>query len=99
MPAPTIDRALLCRLEEMARLHIPTDRLAVVRERLQRIVDAFEALRDLRTAGVEPTSHAQPSPTPLRQDLPGPVLAPMAVLANAPRSAAGCFLVPRVVDA
>jgi len=99
MPAPTIDRALLCRLEEMARLHIPADRLPVVRERLQRIVEAFAALRDLATAGVDPTPAWTPAPSPLRPDQPGPVLTPSAVLANAPQHAAGCFLVPRVVDA
>jgi len=99
MPAPTIDRALLSHLEEMARLHISTDRLPVVRERLQRIVEAFAALRDLATAGVEPTPASPPSPPPLRPDQPGPVLTPSEVLANAPQHAAGCFLVPRVVDA
>lgn len=99
MPASTIDRALLCRLEELARLHVPADRVTVVRERLQRIVDAFEALRKLDTTGVEPAVPTRPSPPMLRPDHPGPVLAPDEVLANAPRQAAGCFLVPRVVDA
>jgi aspartyl-tRNA(Asn)/glutamyl-tRNA(Gln) amidotransferase subunit C len=99
MPAPTIDRALLSRLEEMARLHIPADRQPVVRERLQRIVEAFAALRDLPTARAEATPSAPPAPTPLRPDQAGPVLTPAEVLANAPQQAAGCFLVPRVVDA
>ena len=99
MPAPTIDRALLRTLEEMARLHLPAERLAVVRERLQRIVLAFEALRDLPTAGVEPAPPPLAPPPCWRADQTGPVLTPEQVLANAPRSAAGCFLVPRVVEA
>lgn len=97
MPAPRIDRALLACLEEMARLRIAPDRNAMVLERLQRIVEAFEALRDLPLAGIE--AGASPSPVGLRADQPGPVLTQAEVLANAPKAAAGSFLVPRVVDA
>jgi len=99
MPAPTIDRALLANLEEMARLHVATDRLTLVCERLQRIVGAFEALRHLPIGDVEPAAADLPLPSPLRADRTGPVLTQEEVLANAPKAAAGCFLVPRVVDA
>ncbi len=98
MPTPpAVDRSLLQNLAGLARLHIQAERQAPLLQRLQRIVEAFEALHDL------PTEVAPPSPSsrslPLRQDRVEAPLPVEQVLANAPRSAAGAFVVPRVVDA
>lgn len=92
---PPIDRALLEHLADLARLQLPPDATAL-RQRLERIVSAFSALQDL-------AAHGPPAPPaaalPLRPDEPEAPLPAATVLANAPRQAAGAFVVPRVVDA
>ena len=96
MNPPVVDRALLQHLAELARLHVPPERQAALLQNAQRVVQAFDALRDLpvpadaETAGVEAT--------PLRPDRAEPPLPLADVLANAPRTAGGMFVVPRVVD-
>ncbi len=96
MTAPSIDRALLRALQGLAQLHIPAEHEGTVRARLQRILEAFAALDRLPADAPAPPPETGVS---LRADVAGPVLTPEQVLANAPRQAAGCFLVPRVVDA
>lgn len=97
MPNPlSIDRALMQHLADLARLHIPTERQALLRERLERIVAAFSALQEAAPTG--DAAGTAPS-LPLRADAIEPPLPVDTVLANAPQHAAGSFVVPRVIDA
>jgi aspartyl/glutamyl-tRNA(Asn/Gln) amidotransferase C subunit len=94
-----IDRRLLEKLAGLARLHLPADRQPTVLQHVQRIIDAFDALRGLPTSPGHGSEYPLPLTLPLRPD---EAQAPMPldqVLANAPRAAAGTFVVPRVVDA
>ena len=93
---PTIDRALMQHLADLARLHIPAERQAALRERLERIVSAFSALQEADAGDSTPPPGR---PLPLRPDEAGAPLPVATVLANAPRHAADQFVVPRVVDA
>ena len=99
MPNPIeFDRAAILRLADLARLHLPAERLPLLRQRLQRLVEAFGALAELPPEALEPPPVAA-APLPLRVDAPEPPMTPAQALANAPRTAGGAFLVPRVVDA
>lgn len=98
MPDMPIDRAELQQLCELARLNLPAEREAEVLGRLQRIVTAFAALRDVATEGVA-TTRSDAAPSTLRPDEPAPPMPRDLVLHNAPQRAADCFVVPRVVDA
>lgn len=93
---PAIDRRLLQRLAELARLHVPAERQTEVLQNMQRVVEAFDALRELPTEPLDPTAGA--GPLPLRGDTAEPPMPLGEVLANAPQTAAGMFVVPRVVD-
>ena len=89
-------------LTQLARLHLPADRLPVLRQRLQRLVDAFGALGELPLPNADQQGGQPVEPQAallLRPDVPLPPLSPEQALANAPQQAAGAFLVPRVVDA
>jgi aspartyl-tRNA(Asn)/glutamyl-tRNA(Gln) amidotransferase subunit C len=92
---PTIDRALMLQLADLARLHIPQERLPALRDRLERIVAAFSALEDADTSCHPPHP---PLPLRLRPDVAGPGLPLSEVFANAPQRAGDSFVVPRVVD-
>lgn len=97
MPHPvSIDRQLMQHLADLARLHIPAERLPTLRERLERIVAAFQTLQDAELTAPAPG----PRPgTPLRDDHTEPPLPVGTVLANAPQQAGDAFVVPRVIDA
>ena len=87
---PALDRAMLRQICDLARLNVPAERQEELLGRLKRVVEAFGSLRDLPE---------QPEGMPLRQDEAEPPLPTATVLKNAPKQAAECFLVPRVVDA
>lgn len=91
---PTIDRALMQHLAELARLHVPAERAATLRQRLERIVAAFSALQPAEAGGEAAAKELR-----LRPDVAGAPLPVTTVLANAPQQAANTFVVPRVVDA
>lgn len=93
---PAIDRALLQKLADLARLHVPTERQPAVLQNLQRIVDAFAAVRTLPAT---PEPGGAPLGLALRRDAAEAPLPLDQVLANAPQQAGGMFVVPRVVDA
>lgn len=97
MPHPvSIDRQLMQHLADLARLHIPAERLPLLRERLERIVAAFQTLQDAELT--TPAPGPRPG-TPLRDDRTEPPLPVATVLANAPQQAGDAFVVPRVIDA
>lgn len=93
---PAFDRALLLRLADLARLHVPAERQSYLLESMRRVVDAFDALRTVEEPS--PIAGSRATPAPLRPDQAEPALALDQVLANAGQTAAGMFVVPRVVD-
>jgi aspartyl-tRNA(Asn)/glutamyl-tRNA(Gln) amidotransferase subunit C len=96
---PSIDRALIQHLAELARLHIPAEQSGPLRQRLESIVNAFSALQDPDLAPPAATAAWSGLPLPLRPDIAGEPLPVATVLANAPQQAASAFVVPRVIDA
>lgn len=83
----------LCRL---SRLQLDDDRRQELGHRLDAVMDSFAALREVPATPTD--SPAMQTPCPLRGDEPAPPLAQETALANAARTAGGCFLVPRVVE-
>ncbi len=98
MPPPTIDRALMQQLAELARLHLGSDKLPMLRARLDRVLAAFSSLGEHVPADAgDPAAPA--TALPLRADEPEAPLPLDTVLRNAPQRAGGAFVVPRVIDA
>lgn len=98
MTEPTIDRRLVHELAELARLELTPQQEDRAVARLGRIAGILAALREAPLEAVEPSPYAQDLRPVLRPDEPEACLAEDEVLANAPRTAAGCFLVPRTVE-
>lgn len=105
MPNPIeFDRTTIQHLADLARLHLTADRLPLLRQRLQRLVDAFGAVVEgpdlvADAAGSPDPGLAESTPRSLRPDLPLPPMRQDEALANASKTAGGAFLVPRVIDA
>lgn len=92
MTADPTDLDALCRA---ARLDLDAPARARLGERLARVTAAFAALQTLDLGDDPP---AADRPLRLRVDEPGPCLPLERVLGNAARTAADCFVVPRVVE-
>lgn len=82
----------------LSRLELTGEERALFTRQLSAIVDYFQQLRELDTAGVPPTSHVVPMQNVLREDSPRPSLPQEEALANAPEEQQDCFLVPRIIE-
>ena len=57
-----------------------------------------QTLSQVDTTDVEPTAHAVPLPTPLREDRAAAPLDPELAVANAPQREGSAFVVPKVIE-
>ena len=93
-----ISRAGVEHVAALARLSLSdaeSDRMA---SELDRILEYANALAEIDTTGVEPTSHAVLRSTPLRADDAATPLDPRIAVANAPSHEGSAFVVPKVID-
>jgi aspartyl-tRNA(Asn)/glutamyl-tRNA(Gln) amidotransferase subunit C len=95
---PRISREEVERVASLARLSLSDDEVEGMAHDLDAILGYVETLRELDTSGVEPTSHAIPLPTPMRDDTPVEPLPPELALANAPEASDSAFVVPKVLE-
>ena len=86
------------RVAELARLELGDDEAELLTGHLDAILDYVETLEEIDTTGVEPTSHAIPLATPVREDVPETPLDPERALRNAPAREGFAFVVPKVLD-
>jgi aspartyl-tRNA(Asn)/glutamyl-tRNA(Gln) amidotransferase subunit C len=85
-------------IAELARLALTDEELELYREQLSHILDYFERLQELDTEAIEPTASVLTLRSVMREDVPRPSLPREDILANAPATEDGCFLVPPVWD-
>lgn len=84
---------------KLARLDLAEPELEAQATQLARILGFFEAMNAVDTTGIAMTAHPFPVVNALREDLPRPSLPREDVLAAAPHAEAGCFRVPKILDA
>jgi aspartyl-tRNA(Asn)/glutamyl-tRNA(Gln) amidotransferase subunit C len=82
----------------LARLELSGAEKERMRRELDGILSYIDKLRELDTAGVEPTSHAVPLTNVLRDDVEKPSLPRDEMLANAPDRHRELFRVPRIIE-
>ena len=85
-------------IAELARLALTGEELALYQDQLSNILDYFERLQELDTEAIEPTASVLPLSTVMREDVSRPPYSREDILANAPATEDGWFLVPRVLD-
>ncbi len=93
-----ITREEVERVATLARLSLTGDEAARMTGQLDSILDYVALLQSVDTTGVEPTSHAVPMRTPLREDRAVPGLPPDVGLSNAPEREGSAFVVPPVLE-
>lgn len=83
-------------IAQLARIDIPEERFDKLAADMENIVDMVAQLQKVDLTGIEPDLSADYNV--FREDIVEPSLTREQVLQNAPRKAAGCILVPKIID-
>jgi len=82
----------------LARLSLTPDEEQKIGAQLSNILGYIEKLKEVDVTGVEPTAHAFPLVNVTRTDEVRPSLSNEEALRNAPSTANGLFMVPKIVE-
>jgi aspartyl-tRNA(Asn)/glutamyl-tRNA(Gln) amidotransferase subunit C len=93
-----IDAATVRKVARLARIRIEEDKLEPMAAQLSGILTWIEQLNEVDTEGVAPMASTEAVALPMREDVVTDGGDPAKVLANAPRSERGFFVVPKVVE-
>jgi aspartyl-tRNA(Asn)/glutamyl-tRNA(Gln) amidotransferase subunit C len=94
----SVDVATVRRVAKLARIRVPEERLPSLAGELNGILNWIEQLNEVDVEGVEPLTSVVEATLPMRDDVVTDGGDPARVLANAPRTADGFFIVPKVVE-
>lgn len=83
---------------KLARIAVSDDETGSLADELNGILAMVEALQEVDVDGVEPMTSATPMRLKRREDVVTEGDAAAKVLANAPETAEGFFVVPKVVE-
>lgn len=93
-----IDAATVRKVARLARIREPEERLEPLAQELNTIIAWIEQLEEVDTEGVEPMTSVVAVALPLRKDVVTEGGDTSRILSNAPKSADGFFIVPKVVE-
>lgn len=97
--AMSIDEKTVRKVAKLARLALPEERVKPMAAELNGIMAWIEQLNEVDIDGVEPmTSAVEGLSMPMREDVVTDGDNPQRVLANAPKTEDGFFVVPKVVE-
>ena len=91
---PALTRKEVEEIALLARLHLEPDEIERMQNELGAILEHFDALAAVDTAGVPPMTHAVPMDLRMRLDVVEPSLPPETALAAAPRRDGDLMVVP-----
>ena len=94
----SLDKATVVRIAHLARLKIPEERLSSLAVELNNILEWIELLSEVDTEDVKPMTSVVDMEAPRRVDEVTDGGYPEKILANAPESADGYFVVPKVIE-
>ena len=93
-----LDKATVKHIAALARIRLTEAELEPLAGELSHILDWFEQLNEVDTAGVPPMASVAAARLPMRDDTVTDGGCPEAILHNARRAARGFFTVPKVVE-
>ncbi len=94
----TIDSTTVRRIAQLARIAINEEELDLLSRDLGRVLDLAGELAIANLAGVEPMAHPHEQTLVLRADSVTEGDQSQALLALAPQSQSGLYLVPKVIE-
>jgi aspartyl-tRNA(Asn)/glutamyl-tRNA(Gln) amidotransferase subunit C len=93
-----IDAATVRKVASLARIREPEARLESLAKELSAILSWIEQLDEVDVQGVEPMTSVVAAKLPMREDVVSEPGDAARILANAPKSENGFFVVPKVVE-
>ena len=94
----SVDKNTVRKVARLARIAMPEERLEPMAKELNSILAWIEQLNEVDVDGVEPMTTPVEMKLPMRDDVVSDGNIRDQVLANAPRSEEGFFVVPKVVE-
>jgi aspartyl-tRNA(Asn)/glutamyl-tRNA(Gln) amidotransferase subunit C len=94
----SVDTATVKRVARLARIAVTDAEAEAMREPLNEILSFVEQLDEVDITGVEPMTSVLPMPLKQRQDEVTAGFCAPDIIANAPESEDGFFVVPKVVE-
>ena len=88
----------LSRAVKLARIELTPEEEQRLAPQLGEVLQYVEKLNELDVSDVEPTAHATPLSNVIREDEPRESLSQEEALRNAPKTANGLFVVPKIVE-
>ncbi len=82
----------------LARLSLSPAEAQKFGSQLAHVLGYVEKLREVDVSGIAPTAHAFPLVNVTRPDITQPSMDPEEALRNAPSTANGLFMVPKIVE-
>jgi aspartyl-tRNA(Asn)/glutamyl-tRNA(Gln) amidotransferase subunit C len=93
-----LDKATVAHIAALARIRISETELDPLADELSDILTWMEQLNEVDTSGVAPMASVAAAELPMREDEVTDGGCREEILANAPRTARGFFVVPKVVE-
>lgn len=94
----SLDKATVARIATLARIGVPEDQLEPLARELSGILGWIEQLGEVDTSEVEPMRSVMDIRQDWRRDVVDDGDRQEAILANAPKTHDGYFVVPKVVE-
>ena len=94
----SVDQAAVRRIAHLARIGVTDAEVPHLQNEINAILDFVEELGKVDVEGVEPMTSVIPMKLPMREDVVTDGEIESLVLANAPLTEDGFFLVPKVVE-
>ncbi len=93
-----IDKATVLRIAKLARIEVADEATDGLAQELNAILAWVEQLSEVDTEGVEPMTSVVAVKLPLRADVAGAAVPREDLLADAPNTEDGFFVVPKVIE-
>ena len=94
----SVDQAAVRRIARLARIKLSDDEVPHLQGEINAILAFVEELGAVNVDGVEPMTSVTPMKLPMRKDIVADGDIEALVLANAPLTEDGFFLVPKVIE-
>jgi aspartyl-tRNA(Asn)/glutamyl-tRNA(Gln) amidotransferase subunit C len=94
----SVDAATVRRIAHLARIAVEDDEIEHLQGEINSILGFIEQLKEANVEGVEPMTSVTPMKLALREDKVTDGGDAARVLANAPQTEEGFFVVPKVVE-
>jgi aspartyl-tRNA(Asn)/glutamyl-tRNA(Gln) amidotransferase subunit C len=93
-----LDKATVAHIASLARIRLTEAELAPLADELSHILTWVEQLNEVDTSGVTPMASVAATRLPMREDEVTDGARREEILGNAPRTARGFFVVPKVIE-